>query len=117
MGREMHELAVTENVLDIVARHATEAAATQVLRIHLVIGELASIVDDSVQFYFDYLAQGTVAEGAALVFRRVPVTVRCKACMHTWSPRSADWTCPACGKLGATVVSGREFYVESIEVE
>ena len=41
----MHELAITENIIEVVTRHARQAGATHVLKIHLVIGELASIVD------------------------------------------------------------------------
>jgi hydrogenase nickel incorporation protein HypA/HybF len=111
----MHELSVTENLLKVVIKHAGESA--RVLRIHLVVGEMASIVDDSVQFYFDFLAQNTVAEGAVLVFRRVPVTLDCPACHHQWQPNTADWSCPACSASRAVVASGREFYIDSIEVE
>ena len=113
----MHELSVTENILDIVTRHAQQAKARRIVRIHLVIGELSSLVDDCVQFYFDYLARDTLAAEAELVFERVPVTLRCPQCAHTWQPDSADWTCPACGKAQATIQAGREFYVDSIEVE
>jgi hydrogenase nickel incorporation protein HypA/HybF len=114
----MHELAVTENILEIVDRHAQEAEAERVLRIHLVIGELSSIVDNCVQFYFDYLSEDSVAEGAELVFKRIPISLRCKACGHQWQPEdAADWTCPSCGLAKAGVTAGREFYVDSIEVE
>ncbi len=113
----MHELAVTESIIDIVCRHAEQAQAKRIQRIHLTIGELSSIVDDSVQFYFDFLSQNTLAEGAQLVFHRIPVSLRCRACGHEWSPQSADWTCPACGAQQAMVIAGREFYVDSIEVE
>ena len=113
----MHELSVTENILDIVTRHAQEADARRVLSIHLVIGELSSIVDDCIQFYFDFLAQNTPAAGAQLVFERIPVTLRCPLCAHTWQPDTADWTCPNCGKAQAVVAAGRELYVDSIEVE
>ena len=113
----MHELAVTESILDIVCRHAKRAEARRIMSIHLVIGELSSIVDDSVQFYFDYLSQGTLAAGAQLVFERLRVTLRCEACGHEWQPGTADWTCPECGLARARIVAGREFYVDSIEVE
>lgn len=113
----MHELAVTESIVNIVTRHAQEADAQRVLRIHLVVGELSSIVDDSIQFYFDYLSQDTLAAGAELVFERLPVTLQCGACSHQWPPSTADWTCPACGVAQARIVAGREFYVDSIEVE
>lgn len=113
----MHELAVTESIMDIVRRHAERAGVSRVLRIHLVIGELSSIVDDSVQFYFDYLSRDTIAAGAELAFRRLPVELICGACQHRWRPADADWTCPACGAASARVDTGREFYVDSIEVE
>jgi hydrogenase nickel incorporation protein HypA/HybF len=111
----MHELSVTESLLKVVIKHAGEGV--RILRIHLVVGEMASVVDDSVQFYFDFLAQNTPAEGAELVFRRVPVTLDCPECHHQWQPETADWSCPTCGVARAAVISGREFYVDSIEVE
>ena len=113
----MHELAVTESILDIVCRHAEQADAERILSINLVIGELSSIVDDSVQFYFDYLSQGTLASGAELVFERLAVALHCTDCGHEWQPGTADWTCPVCGVARARIVAGREFYVDSIEVE
>ena len=113
----MHELSVTESILDIACRHAEQANAKRIVRINLVIGELSSIVDDSVQFYFHYLSQDSIAAGAALVFMRVKVELSCQACGHRWAPASADWTCPSCGQALGQVVAGREFHMDSIEVE
>ena len=113
----MYELAVTESLLDIVCRHAEQAKATRILRINLVIGGLSSIVDDSVQFCFDYLSQETIDEGAQLAFDRLPVTLRCGLCRRQWQPTTADWTCPVCGAAKARVVAAREFHVDSIGVE
>ena len=64
----MHELSITESILDITLRHARQAGAGRVTNLYLVIGQLASIVDDSVQFYWDIVAKGTLAEGAHLHF-------------------------------------------------
>lgn len=113
----MHELAVTESIVEIVSRHAAQAGARHVLAINLVIGELSSIVDDSVQFYFDYISEGTPAQGARLSFRRIGVMLACQACGHQWEPDGADWRCPVCNASQAHAIQGREFYVESIEVE
>ncbi|MFH1085574.1 MAG: hydrogenase maturation nickel metallochaperone HypA [Chloroflexota bacterium] len=113
----MHELSVTESIVGIVVRHAERAQASRVLRIHLALGELSAIVDDSVQFYFEFVAQGTLAQGAELRFKRIPVELACGHCGQAWHPETADWTCPACQVAQARVVAGREFYVESIEVE
>lgn len=113
----MHELPVTESVLRIVLNHAQRARARRVVRVNLVLGELSSILGDSVQFYWDLIAEGTLAEGAQLCFRRVPAELRCLACGVTFPLDRQDWLCPACGSAQVKVADGDQFLVESIEVE
>jgi hydrogenase nickel incorporation protein HypA/HybF len=113
----MHERAVTESILDIAISHARQAGAARIRRINLVIGAMSGIMDDSVQFYFDFLSQGTMAEGAKLVFDRRPAVYRCRACGATYEPEGYNWVCPHCTALAFEVLSGREFRVESIQVD
>ncbi|HDN78834.1 MAG TPA: hydrogenase maturation nickel metallochaperone HypA [Chloroflexi bacterium] len=113
----MHELAVTQGMLSVVLEHAEKAGAKKVTDIYLVIGDLSTFVDDSVQFYFDFLSKGTLAEGATLHFRRVPATFRCWDCGNTFTHNGRDLSCPRCGGSRLEIIAGKEFYVESIEVE
>ena len=113
----MHELSVTEQLLAITLEHARKANAERVLAVHLVIGDLSSFVGESIQFYFNILSEGTKAEKASLSMTRIPARVRCKPCQHEFTPEGSNWLCPRCGGLIEEVISGREFYVESIEVE
>jgi hydrogenase nickel incorporation protein HypA/HybF len=113
----MHELAVVENIIEVVTRHAQQAGAARVLKIHLVIGELASIVDDCIQFYFDFMSKETIMSDATLEFTRVPITLQCKACRHEWAPTTGDWACPSCQAAQAQVIAGREFRIDHIEVD
>jgi len=114
----MHELAITQQVLEIALKHARRAGARRIGVIHLTVGDLSSVVDDSVQFYFDYLSPGTLAEGARLTFARLPARCRCRVCGTEFIPDlGLAWQCPACAELGGDLLQGREFYVESIEVE
>jgi hydrogenase nickel incorporation protein HypA/HybF len=110
----MHELPITEGILKI----ATEAAGgRQITTIHLVVGELSSIVDDSVQFYFDMLSKGTVADGARLDFQRLPATLMCLDCGKSFEVRAPlPSACPHCGSVRLQVTGGRELRVDSIEV-
>jgi hydrogenase nickel incorporation protein HypA/HybF len=112
----MHELAITEEILRIAVEHAEGAGAERITDINLVVGDLSSVVDDSVQFYFDFASPGTRAEGAALHFHRVPARLRCHNCAREFTPEAMDWHCPHCQALGGEVIAGREFYLESIEV-
>jgi hydrogenase nickel incorporation protein HypA/HybF len=113
----MHELAITQSLLEIVLRHARQAGATRVAAIDLVVGQLSSIVDESVCFYWDIVARGTMAEGARLQFRRVPARFRCEACGSEFPLQEASPDCPSCGSASARLIAGDEFSVESIEVD
>jgi hydrogenase nickel incorporation protein HypA/HybF len=113
----MHELSVTQEMLGIALDKAKEVGAKKINRINLVIGEMSGIIDDSVQFYFDFLSEDTVAHKAELSFRRVPTKVKCRNCGHTYSPDSTPWNCPECSQWNAEVIAGREFYIENMEVD
>ena len=114
----MHELAVTQSILDIAVRHAQGAGAQRIVAIDLVIGELTGFVDDSIQFYFDFLSGDTMAKGAQLRFERIAPRARCHECGAEYTPpNSRLWTCPECEALGGEVIAGREFSVASIEIE
>jgi hydrogenase nickel incorporation protein HypA/HybF len=114
----MHELAVTQGILDLVLETAQQHGARRITVIDLVVGELSSIVDDSVQFYFDILSQGTPAQEAKLSFRRKPAHVVCWDCGHQFSTGVPLLPiCSACGSSRLRVTGGQEFYVESIEVD
>ncbi|MCL4297283.1 MAG: hydrogenase maturation nickel metallochaperone HypA [Anaerolineae bacterium] len=114
----MHELAVTTGILDVALEANRQNGDKKITAIDLVIGELSSIVDDSVQFYFDMLSQDTLAEGAALRFRRVQATAYCGECGYQGGVSAPlPPFCPACGRMQLQVSGGREFYVESIEVK
>ena len=113
----MHELAVTESILNIAVRHAEQVQAKRVTDLYLVIGRLSSIVDDSVQFYWDMLTEGTLCEGSKLHFQRVPAQMRCLDCGNEYTLDGELIPCPACGSVKVKVASGDQFFLDSIEVE
>jgi len=55
-------------------KYAQECKARRVVSIHLQVGELRDVVEEWVQRYFDYLSEGTIAEGSKLVFKRTPAS-------------------------------------------
>ena len=110
----MHELSITENILDICLQYAEDA--TRITDIHIVIGQLSSFVDESIQMYWDIICVDTIAIGATLHFRRVPAKVRCQYCEVIYLLNTPDFACPQCGSVRGEIIAGDEFYVESIEV-
>ena len=113
----MHELPVTESILKIALDHAKKADVKRITDLHIVIGELASMVDDSIQFYWQIIAKDTIAEHAVLHFRRVPAELQCMACLEKYHPTDRELICPKCNGVGAKIIAGEEFALESIDVE
>lgn len=113
----MHEMAITENILNITVAEAKKVNASRVSKIILVIGDLSSIIDESVQMFFDLLSEGTIAEHAKLDFKRVHLTLYCVHCHHTYQRIGHLFTCPLCGQDGKLTGDAKEFYIEAIEVE
>jgi len=113
----LHELSITENILSIVLERAKEAKASRVSKINLVVGELSGVVDECVEFYFGFLSRDTIAAQASLSFRHPPIQLRCHKCSTVFSPTNHNWTCPNCQERAVEIISGRDLYIESIEIE
>jgi hydrogenase nickel incorporation protein HypA/HybF len=114
----MHELAATESILSIALDAARIAGASRVRAVDVIVGELSSMLDESVQFYFELLSRNTAAAGAQLRVRRRAARATCPDCGASYEviPPFTP-ACRDCGAGGIAISGGREFYVESIEVD
>jgi hydrogenase nickel incorporation protein HypA/HybF len=113
----MHELAVTESLLAIVVQSAIDNNAQKVTDIALTIGALSSIVDDSVQFYWNHISKGSVAEEATLHFNRIPATLLCLDCSTEFTLEDELTPCPNCDSINLNIIAGDEFQVDYIEIQ
>ncbi|MBQ9059631.1 MAG: hydrogenase maturation nickel metallochaperone HypA [Firmicutes bacterium] len=113
----MHELPITERIIKIAGEHCRAGGASRVTKIHLVIGDNSGIVGSSVQMYFDVITEGTPCEGAELDIVRVRPKLRCKSCGCLFERALLSFSCPECGGDGEPTEIGKEFYIDTIEVE
>lgn len=113
----MHELSITAHLLDLALQHGAAVNARRITDLYLVIGDLSSMVDESVQFYWDMITPGTLAEGARLHFERVPIKMRCLTCEQEFTPLKGTFGCSACGSDQVRIIGGDEFRLDSIGVE
>jgi len=114
----MHELSVTQSILEIALDYATRGQATKITEIRLQIGEISDFDDEWIQRYFDFVSKGTIAEGAKLRISRLPARMQCHRCSSIFSLDKSTWNtqCPSCQSKETQLISGREFRVESLEV-
>ena len=114
----MHELAVTQSILEISLEYAQKNQANQIVAIHLQVGEVTDFDDEWIQRYFDFVSKGTIAEGAKLRLTRIPAKLQCRACSSVFPLDRSTWNsqCPSCQSKDTELISGRDFRVESLEV-
>lgn len=108
----MHEMAITQSVVDAIVSRLGEAAVTSV---QLEIGRLSGVVPDSVRFCFDVLCTGTSLEGARLDIAEPPGRARCRDCGEEFALDDFILLCP-CGSADVAVLAGRELRITSVEV-
>ncbi len=113
----MHEYALTKRIVEIINRAAEKNGAKRVNSVKLMIGENTGIMPDSVQVYFEIIAQGTPAQDAKLHLNIVQTEMRCKVCNNNFLKPRFSFTCPDCGELGSPTETGNECFVESVELE
>ena len=113
----MHELAITEGIIEAAVPEAVKAGAKRILEIRLRIGELSGVLPECLQAYFEIAAQGTSAEGARITWQRIPVAISCPDCGFEGDIYRRKIRCPQCGGTDFRIIRGREYYVDSLEAE
>lgn len=111
----MHELPITESIIKIVSEEADKNNAEKILAINLVVGELTGFLPESIQFYFDIVSKGTKCEEAKLIIENVPVKKICLICKSENDINTE--ICNVCQGKRFKFSGGKEFFIESIEIE
>ncbi|HEU4405964.1 MAG TPA: hydrogenase maturation nickel metallochaperone HypA [Polyangiaceae bacterium] len=109
----MHELAITEQIVEAVSARCGEGE--RVTRVVLEIGKLAAVVPDALRFCFDACAQGTPLEGARLEIVETPGVARCGACGGQVLLDRPFGHC-GCGSSDLEWLSGEELRIREMEV-
>ena len=113
----MHESSMATSILRIVTDEAQRARVSAVTQVSLCIGDLAGVEATTLTACFEMLSEGTVSDKAKLIIKRIPATGTCTACGAAATGSGRMLRCPVCKMGSVKLVTGREFYVESIEVE
>jgi hydrogenase nickel incorporation protein HypA/HybF len=113
----MHELALAQNILDIVKQEMTRHGATRVRCIRLEVGEFTAVVPDSLAFCFEIITKDTPLEGVKLEMNLVPLTGRCKGCGEEFRIRDYNFICPQCAAQDIETIAGKELLIKEIEAE
>jgi len=113
----VHEMGITQGILAASFEAAQDAGADHITEIRISVGELTEVVDFALQFAFESLTPGTMAEGAVLMVTHVPARSRCLECGHEFEHDRFDMLCPECSSFALENLTGRELRIDSIETD
>lgn len=110
----MHESSLAREVLAIVLSKTEEGSRVRAIQGRLA--ETESLSREALEFHFNALARGTVAEGARLEITLVHARARCRACGETWLPEHHVMLCPRCASTECEELDPTGLWIERIEV-
>ena len=112
----MHEVSMMQNTLDIAIAQARQNGATKIECLTLNIGELSGVIPEALEFAFEVLIRGTMAENAQLEIKIIPVVCYCQECDRQFKPNNNIYECPQCQQISTHIIKGRELELASLVV-
>ncbi len=112
----MHEVSMMQNTLDIAIAQALQNGAKKIALLTMNVGELSGAIPEALEFAFDVLIQGTMAENAQLEINAIPVICYCPNCDRNFQSDTYIYECPQCQKISTDILQGKELQLASIVV-
>ena len=97
----MHELSIAEGIIEIVERTANANHVRHVKTVRVSIGELAGVDIPSLEFAWQSVRKGGVAQNAELEIERPNGEAWCLQCQKTFRIHRYGDPCPTAGRLSA----------------
>ena len=79
--------------------------------VQIAVGELVLFEDDQIRKQWNESPLAKIP----LTIRRIPAQQQCMACFEKYQPTRGEVSCPQCGSVGAKVITGEEFFLETLE--
>lgn len=111
----MHELSIAENMLDLI--RSALGRTLELQRVNVTIGPLSGINAEALRFCFEEVASSAGFGRPELAVTEVDAELECSDCGTVYTTRDFYSACPACGSMNRTVLGGREFTLDSVEVD
>ena len=114
---EMHELAICQALMSQIESIAAERNASSVVSIVVGMGPLSGVEAQLLKHAYPVASAGTVAEGAELVIKNLPIRIKCSHCGNESDALPNKLVCSECGDWRTTLISGDELMLMSVELE
>lgn len=112
----MHEMSLCESLIQVIEEQAETGQFSRVKTVFLQVGQFAGIEPDAMQFCFDVVRRGTIADSAALVIDLLPLQAFCVDCEQNVSLSERLSPCPLCNGNRLHYQGGDEMRITQLEV-
>ena len=112
----MHEMSLCEGIRQVIEDQARTHDIKAVKRVRVEIGRFSGVEKPALEFAFDVVMRGSVAEGAALEMIDLPGKAMCYDCMKEVEIDDRLVPCPDCSGGKLMPVSGDEMRIRDLEV-
>ncbi len=113
----MHEMSLCEGILQIIQTEAKAQQFNKVKRVVLDIGVLSGVEIPALEFSFEVVMRGSIAEQAELQINEIPAQAWCMQCADSVTVKQRYDACPECGSYQLQVSSGDEMKIKELEVD
>lgn len=112
----MHEVSIIHGAVQLAEETARAHGASRILTLTLRVGTLSGAVPEALEFAFEAVADGTLAEGARLKIESVPARWWCARCAAEFSDNDPLAVCPTCQVRSGDLRAGRELELSTLEL-
>jgi hydrogenase nickel incorporation protein HypA/HybF len=112
----MHELSLSNGMLEIIEKRAVGEGFDRVLIVRLEVGALSCVERAALSFCFESVTRGTVAEGARLEILDVAGEAWCWDCEAVVPLTRRGEACQRCGGYQLKLREGEQVRIKELEV-
>ena len=113
----MHEVSIMAEAVRMAKESAQAAGASRITTLRLRIGKLSGAVPEALEFAWDVVRRGTIAETATLEIESVAAICWCATCQAEFDCQDFLNECPRCRNLSGDLRRGRELDIAAVELE
>jgi hydrogenase nickel incorporation protein HypA/HybF len=110
----MHELSIVMSIVETAEEKVKENHAHTVESIDLVIGDLAGVDSQALDFAWEKAVKNTVLQAAKRNIIHVPARAKCMECDCEFEISELHAECPLCGEHLLQIVQGKEIQIKSM---
>lgn len=114
----MHEMAIVESIMEIIEHQAAMHNAKKIVKVSLEFGALTGVMPEAINFGFEVLSKGGIAEGAVVDINILPIKFYCLECAKEVTVEEYQPYCPVCSSASVKIIQGKdEMRIVSLEIE